>query len=107
MAEITLTKENFQAEVLQSDIPVLVDFWATWCGPCMALAPTLEEIAAEYEGKVKIGKVNVDEEEELAQLFRIFSIPTLKLFRNGQHARTVIGLRSKEEIVSLIFSEEE
>ncbi|MBQ2252169.1 MAG: thiol reductase thioredoxin, partial [Clostridia bacterium] len=71
MAEIIITKENFEKEVLNSDIPVLVDFWATWCGPCRMLAPIIEEIAQDYDGKVKVGKVNVDEEEELAVKFGI------------------------------------
>ena len=84
MAEITLTKENFKNEVLNSDIPVLVDFWATWCGPCKMIAPIVEEIAEENEGKIKVGKVNVDDESDLAAEFRISSIPTLLVFKNGQ-----------------------
>ena len=101
MAEIQLTKDTFQKEVEQSDIPVLVDFWASWCGPCMMLAPTVAEIAAEYAGKVKVCKVNVDEEPELAMQFGISSIPMLILFRDGKVAKTAVGFRPKEEIVGL------
>ena len=101
MAEIQLTKDTFKKEVEQSDIPVLVDFWASWCGPCMMLAPTVAEIAAEYAGKVKVCKVNVDEEPELAMQFGISSIPMLILFRDGKVAKTAVGFRPKEEIVGL------
>lgn len=100
--EITLTQDNFDAEVLSSDVPVLVDFWAAWCGPCRMLAPVIEEIAGEYEGKIKVGKVNADEEEALAARFGIGSIPTLILFRGGEAVATEIGFKPKEEIVSMI-----
>ena len=102
MAEITLTKENFENEVLNSDIPVLVDFWATWCGPCKMIAPIVEEIAEENEGKIKVGKVNVDDEPDLAAEFRISSIPTLLVFKNGQIVRTSVGYRPKEQILELL-----
>ena len=102
MAEIVLTKDNFETEVLKSSIPVLVDFWATWCGPCQMLAPTIEEIAKEYEGKVKVGKVNVDDEPVLAGRFGISSIPTLILFKNGQQAAVSVGVRPKEELVKML-----
>ena len=102
MAEVIITKDNFQKEVLESDIPVLVDFWATGCGPCRMLAPTLEEIAAENEGKIKVGKVNVDEQQELAIRFRIMSIPTLIVFKDGQITNQTMGLQPKESIMALL-----
>ena len=102
MAEITLTKDNFEQEVLKSDIPVLVDFWAVWCGPCQMLAPTIEELAKEYEGKVKVGKVNVDEEPELARQYGIMSIPTLIYFKDGQIAKQTMGVQPKENIAAMM-----
>ena len=102
MAEITITKDNFQKEVLESDIPVLVDFWSTWCGPCRMLAPTIEEIAEENEGKIKVGKVNVDEEQELAFKFGIMSIPTLIVFKNGEAVNQTMGFQPKENIMALL-----
>ena len=102
MAEITLTKDNFDAEVMNSEIPVLVDFWAVWCGPCQMLAPTIEELANEYEGKVKVGKVNVDEQPELAQKYGIMSIPTLIYFKDGQIAEQTMGVQPKESIAAML-----
>ena len=102
MAEIVITKENFEAEVLNSDIPVILDFWATWCGPCRMIAPTLAEIAEEYQGKIKVGKVNVDEEMELAVQFGIVSIPTLIVFRNGQKVNQAVGVMPKGAILDLV-----
>ena len=101
MAHVTLTKDNFAQEVLRSEQPVLVDFWASWCGPCMALAPTVDEIAGE-QTTVKVGKVNVDDEPELARQYRIMSIPTLMVFRNGEPVRREVGGKSKEEILEMI-----
>ena len=98
--EIILTSENFEEEVLKSDIPVLVDFWATWCGPCRMIAPEVEKIAEEYDGKIKVGKVNVDEEAELAIKYRVASIPTLILFREGEPAEKAIGYRTKDDIIA-------
>ncbi len=95
---IRLTEENFDKEVLQSAQAVLVDFWAEWCGPCKALAPVLDELADEYAGRIKIGKVNIDEYQELAGKFSIHSIPTLLLFNKGQVAEQLVGLRSKREL---------
>lgn len=99
--EIILTESNFEEEVLKSDLPVLVDFWATWCGPCMMLAPTVEEIAKEYAGKIKVGKVNVDEAPEIARKYGIMSIPTLIMFKNGKISDKSIGLVPKEHILKM------
>ena len=101
--EIILTKENFDAEVLQSDVPVLVDFWATWCGPCRMIAPLVEEIANEYDGKVKVGKVDVDENEDLAMEYGVASIPTLMVFKGGENVKTQVGFCSKDQLVSMLF----
>ena len=102
MAEVKITVSNFESEVLRSDQPVLVDFYADWCGPCRMLAPVLEEIAREYEGGVKVGKVNVDEQMELAQKFGVSSIPLLGVFKDGQPVAKSLGYRPKEEIVNLL-----
>ncbi|MBP3729506.1 MAG: thioredoxin [Lachnospiraceae bacterium] len=102
MAEITVTKDNFETEVLGSHIPVLVDFWASWCGPCKMLAPVLAQVAAEKEGQVKVAKINVDEEADLAQRYGIRSIPTLMLFREGELKETSLGFIPKEKIEALI-----
>ena len=100
--EIELTNENFAAEVLQSELPVLVDFWATWCGPCKMLAPTVAEIAEEYAGRVKVGKVNVDNAPELAARYGITSIPVLRLFRKGEVAQTSVGFVPKADVVAML-----
>ena len=100
--EIELTNENFDAEVLQSELPVLVDFWATWCGPCMMLGPTVAEVAAEYAGRVKVGKVNVDNAPELAARYGIMSIPALLLFRKGEVVRTSVGFVKKADVVAML-----
>ncbi|MFO7151883.1 MAG: thioredoxin [Bacillota bacterium] len=100
MKPITLTDDNFEQEVLNSDVPVLVDFWAPWCGPCRMMAPVIDELAEEYDGRIKVGKLNVDENPNSAGAFGIMSIPTLILFENGQPSKKLIGFRPKEEIVS-------
>lgn len=102
MAEIVITKENFEEEVLKSPIPVLVDFWAVWCGPCKMIAPIVAELAEEYAGKVKVGKINVDEQPELAGAFGIESIPTLVLVKDGKIAQVSVGYRPKSEIEKLL-----
>ena len=95
---VTLTQNNFTAEVIQSQQPILVDFWAEWCGPCKMLSPILDELAEEYTGRVRIGKVNIDEFQELAAQYGIRSIPTLLLFKSGQVAEQLVGLRSKRDL---------
>lgn len=102
MAEIKITKNNFNKEVLESDIPVLIDFWADWCGPCRMLAPVIEEIAGEYDGKAKVGKVNVDEEPELASKFGIASIPTIIVIKDKKIVNTSVGYVPKEQITAML-----
>ncbi|HIR57948.1 MAG TPA: thioredoxin [Candidatus Gallacutalibacter pullicola] len=102
MAVITLTEQNFAQEVLQSDKPVLVDFWASWCGPCRMVSPIVDEIAEELDGKVKVGKVNVDEQRELAGEYGIMSIPTLMVVKNGEIVNTAVGVRPKNAILSML-----
>ena len=100
--EIELYKETFEQEVLQSDIPVLVDFWATWCGPCKMIAPIVKEIADEYDGKILVGKVNVDEEPDLTMQYNVSSIPTLMVFKYGQLVNKAVGYREKDEILKML-----
>ena len=101
MAEITITKNNFQKEVLDSDKPVLIDFWATWCGPCRMLAPVIEELANERTD-IKVGKVNVDDEGELASAFGVASIPTVVLMKNGKVVAQSVGYRPKEQLLDML-----
>ena len=102
MAEWNITAENFETEVLRSPVPVLLDFYADWCGPCKMLSPLLHELAEEKAGSLKVGKVNVDEQPELAQAFGIASIPTLLVIRNGRTVNRAVGVRSKEEILQML-----
>ena len=96
---VKVTTDTFKKEVLESEVPVIVDFWAQWCRPCLMLAPVLEELEKDFDGKVKIAKVNVDEEVYLANQYRISSIPTVLLFENGEFKNQVIGLMRKEDLV--------
>lgn len=102
MSEKKFTVGNFNQEVLSADKPVLVDFWATWCAPCRMLAPVVEEVAEEVEGKAIVGKLNVDEEMELARKYRVASIPTLIVFEKGQEVRRSVGVIDKEDILDLL-----
>ena len=102
MTEIHLTAENFEKEVLQSEIPVLVDFYAEWCGPCKMLSPVIDEIAKEYERKAKICRVNVDEEMELAQQYRVMRVPTVLVSKNGPVSGTSIGDVGKEKLTEML-----
>ena len=99
--KIKLSTENFEKEVLKSEKPVLVDFYADWCGPCNAMAPVIEELAKELEGKVKVGKINVDENPDIAVGYNVMSIPTLIVFKNGKEEKRLVGLRNKEELINL------
>ena len=101
MNEMNITKENFEAEVMSSDRPVLIDFWAPWCGPCRMLSPTISEIAEEYGDKVKVCKVNVDEQGELASTFGVMSIPTLVVIKEGKIVNSAVGVRPKDQIVNM------
>ena len=100
MSVIEITNENFAEEVLNSDKPVLIDFWAAWCMPCKMLSPVVESIAEEYDN-IKVGKVNVDEQLPLAQKFNVMNIPTLTAFNNGDHIATSVGIQSKEKILEM------
>ena len=102
MTELKITSENFEREVLNSDKPVLIDFWAPWCGPCRMLSPTISEIAEEYKDKVKVGKVNVDDQAVLAMEYKISSIPTLLLFENGEIKNKSLGFIPKDKLLEFI-----
>lgn len=102
MSVITITSKNFEEEVSKSDVPVLLDFWASWCGPCKMVSPIVDEVAEEIAGTAKVGKINVDEEPELAQAFSIMSIPTLIVINNGKLVNRSVGVKNKEEIIEMI-----
>lgn len=101
MASIKITKNNFEKEVLQSKEPVLLDFWASWCGPCRMVSPTIEEIARENES-IKVGKINVDEESELVAKYSVMSIPTLMVLKEGKVSATAVGARPKDDILKML-----
>ena len=102
MASLKITAQTFDNEVLKSGTPVLVDFWAEWCGPCRMIAPVLDEMSKEMEGKLRIGKVNVDEEQDLAVKFNVMSIPTLLLFKDGKPVAQIVGAMSKDQLLAKI-----
>jgi len=99
---VILTDENFKKEVLEANLPVLVDFWAPWCGPCQTAGPVIEELAKEYEGKIKVGKLNVDENPKLSEKYGILSIPTVIIFKNGEEVKRQVGFVGKEGYINLI-----
>lgn len=102
MSVITITSKNFEEEVSKSNVPVLLDFWASWCGPCKMVSPIVDKVAEEVEGSAKVGKINVDEEQELARSFNIMSIPTLMVINNGKLVKQSVGVMSKEEILDML-----
>lgn len=102
MAEITVTKENFEDIVINPEKTVLLDFWATWCGPCQMIAPVLQKIAEEHEDTLTVGKVNVDEQPELANMFRINSIPTLAVIKDGEIVATSVGYKTEQQILEML-----
>lgn len=102
MAELKITSGNFESEVMESDIPVLIDFWASWCAPCKMMLPVVAQLAEEYAGKVKVGKVNVEEEPELAGRFQVMSIPMFAVIKDGKVVNQMIGARPKSELEAML-----
>ena len=102
MSVLTINNQNFEKEVVKSDKPVLLDFWASWCGPCKMLSPIVDEVAEELNGTVKVGKINVDEESDLASRFQIMSIPTLVVIKDGKEVKRSVGVISKDEVNNLV-----
>lgn len=99
---MNITSKNFEEEVLKSDLPVLVDFWASWCGPCKMMTPVVEQIAKDMDGKAKVCKVNIDEEQDLAMEYGIMSIPTFLIFKDGKVVNSAVGVRDKQELMNLL-----
>ena len=102
MSDLIINEENFEQEVIKSDIPVVLDFWASWCGPCKMLLPIIDEIAKEYEGKIKVGKINTDENMSLATQFQITSVPCIIVFKNGKAINKIVGFKPKNKIIEEI-----
>ncbi|MCQ4937286.1 MULTISPECIES: thioredoxin [Anaerotignum] len=102
MSILKITKQNFEKEVLQSEKPVLLDFWAGWCGPCKMIGPIVEQVAEDTMNTVRVGKINIDEEQELAQAFQVMSIPTLVVIKNGRVERKAVGVQSKQALLSML-----
>jgi thioredoxin 1 len=102
MSVLKITKENFEKEVMQSDKPILLDFWASWCGPCKMVGPVVELVAAETAEVARVGKINVDEEQELAQAFKVMSIPTLVVMKEGKVVKSTVGVQSKQTLLSML-----
>lgn len=102
MSVLKITRENFKKEVLESEKPVLLDFWASWCGPCKMVSPIIDQVAEEKKDTIKVGKINIDEEEELAERFRIMSIPTLVVIKEGKIVESTVGVKPKKAILSLL-----
>ena len=102
MSVLKITKENFEKEVMQSDKPILLDFWASWCGPCKMVGPVVEQVAAETVEVARVGKINVDEEQELVQAFKVMSIPTLVVIKEGKVVKSTVGVQSKQTLLSML-----
>jgi len=102
MSTLKITRENFEKEVLQSDKPILLDFWASWCGPCKMIGPIVEQIAEETVDTARVGKINIDEEQELAKAFQVMSIPTLVVMKDGKVAKSTVGVQSKQALLSML-----